>query len=153
MNLPHLPALRRGVPYRSLDTNEVLNHRTGQAMAVVSQVNAGILRKDLARVGQAREALRKFSTAELIAISAKAGELFLEGTLPLGDGGHMQSADDYVRTLSRWGFEITPYLHFANGLDGLLSEVSRLTESRPAFPFDIDGLVVKLDRIALWSLL
>jgi acyl-CoA reductase-like NAD-dependent aldehyde dehydrogenase len=100
MNLPHLPALRRGVPYRSLDTNEVLNHRTGQAMAVVSQVNAGILRKDLARVGQAREALRKFSTAELIAISAKAGELFLEGTLPLGDGGHMQSADDYVRTLS-----------------------------------------------------
>ena len=47
MNIPHLPALRRGKPYESLDKTEVLNHRTGQPMAVVSQVNAGIVRKDL----------------------------------------------------------------------------------------------------------
>ena len=83
MNLPHLPALRRGKPYESLDKTEVLNHRTGQPMAVVSQVNAGIVRKDLARIGEARAALKKFSVAELIAISGKAGEFFLIGTLPL----------------------------------------------------------------------
>ena len=49
MNLPHLPALRRGKPYESLDKVEVVNHRTGEPMARVSQVNAGIIRKDLGR--------------------------------------------------------------------------------------------------------
>ena len=100
MNLPHLPALRRGKPYESLDKTEVLNHRSGQPMAFVSQVNAGIVRKDLARIGEARAALKKFTVAELIAISGKAGEFFLNGTLPLGDKGHTQSPQEYVETLS-----------------------------------------------------
>src|SRR5947209_17514046 len=99
MELPHLPALRRGKPYQSLNSVEVVNHRTGQPLARVSQVNAGIVRKDLARIGEARAALKKHTVDELIAISAKAGELFLNGDLPLGEG-HVQSAEDYVRTLS-----------------------------------------------------
>ncbi len=98
--LPHLPALRAGRPYDSLEKTEVLDHSTGQVVALVSQVNAGILKKDLQKIGVARAALRKFTTAQLIEISAKAGEFFLNGTLPLGDKGHTQSADEYVRTLS-----------------------------------------------------
>jgi len=100
MDLPHLPALRRGKPYESLDTVEVINHRTGEPMARVSQVNAGIIRKDLGRIGEARAALKRFTVVELIEISAKAGEHFLNGELPLGDKGHTQTADDYVKTLS-----------------------------------------------------
>lgn len=69
-------------------------------MAEVSQVNAGILRKDLAKMNEARAALKRFTVEQLIEISAKAGEFFLNGELPLGDKGHLQSADDYVRTLS-----------------------------------------------------
>lgn len=56
----------------------------------------------------------------------------------------------YVAKLHEWGFEITPYLHFAQNLESLLAEVAKLTENRPSFPFDIDGLVVKLDRLDLW---
>ncbi|HYR58202.1 MAG TPA: aldehyde dehydrogenase family protein [Chthoniobacteraceae bacterium] len=100
MNLPHLPALRRGKPYESLDKVEVMSHRTGLPMATVSQVNAGIVRKDLAKIGDARAALKKFSVADLIQISAKAGELFLQGELPLGDKGHKQSRINYIETLS-----------------------------------------------------
>src|ERR1700735_2723190 len=100
MNLPHLPALRRGKPYESLDSVEVLNHRTGEPLARGSQVNAGILRKDLGRVGDARAALEKFSVEELIAISSKAAEIFLHDELPLGDQGHRQTAEQYVLTLS-----------------------------------------------------
>ena len=99
-NLPHLPAFRRGKPYESLDKVNVANHRTGEPMATISQVNAGIVRKDLQRIGESRAALKKLSVEDLIAISAKAGELFLNATLPLGDKGHTQSPDDYVRTLS-----------------------------------------------------
>jgi len=100
MNLPHLPVLRLGRSYESLDKLEIKDHRSGEVKAVVSTINAGILRKDFRRLGEARAALKKFTVAQLIEISAKAGELFLNGTLPLGDRGHTQSADDYVATLS-----------------------------------------------------
>ena len=99
-SVPHLPALRLGRPYASLDHSEVKDHLTGEVCAVVSTVNGGIVKRDLARIGTAREALARFTVAELIALSAQAGELFLNGTLPLGDRGHTQSADEYVVTLS-----------------------------------------------------
>ena len=81
--VPHIPVLRLGKTYASLD-----------------QVNSGIIRKDLSRISAARAALKKFTVAELIAISDKAGDLFLNGTLPLGDQGHQQSPQDYIETLS-----------------------------------------------------
>ena len=98
--VPHLPVLRLGRSYESLDTFEVKDHRSGEVKAVVSSVNAGIIRKDLAKIGASRAALDKFTCAQLIELSAKAGEVFLNGTLPRGDKGHTQSAEDYVRTLS-----------------------------------------------------
>jgi acyl-CoA reductase-like NAD-dependent aldehyde dehydrogenase len=100
MQTPHLPVLRLGRPYESLDQVEVKDHRTGETRAVVSSIGAGILRKDFRRLGEARAALKKFTVAQLIELSAKAGDLFLNGTLPLGDRGHTQSADEYVATLS-----------------------------------------------------
>jgi acyl-CoA reductase-like NAD-dependent aldehyde dehydrogenase len=99
-NVPHIPALRRGKAYESLDTAEVKDFRTGEVKAVVSQVNAGIVRKDLARVSEGQAALKKFSVAQLIEICAKTGEQFLNGTLPLGDKGHTQTPQQYIETLS-----------------------------------------------------
>lgn len=101
MSLPHLPALRKGKPYESLDQIEVKDHRTGEVLATVSQVNSGIIRRDLARIGEAREALKKLTCEQLIELSAKAGDLFLNATLPLGDKGHTQSPQQYIETLSR----------------------------------------------------
>jgi acyl-CoA reductase-like NAD-dependent aldehyde dehydrogenase len=99
-NLPHIPALRRGKAYESLDQIEVKDFRTGEVKATVSQVNAGIVRKDLARVAEGQAALKKFSVAQLIEICAKTGEQFLNGTLPLGDKGHTQSPQHYIETLT-----------------------------------------------------
>jgi acyl-CoA reductase-like NAD-dependent aldehyde dehydrogenase len=100
MDAPHLPVLRLGRSYESLDKLEIKDHRTGEVKAYVSSINAGILRKDFRKLGEARTALKKFTVAQLIEMSAKAGEFFLNGTLPLGDKGHTQSADAYVATLS-----------------------------------------------------
>ena len=58
------------------------------------------IRRDLKTINQARESLQKFSTKELMDISSKAGELFLQGDLPIGEDGSIQSAQDYVETLS-----------------------------------------------------
>jgi len=98
--VPHLPALRLGRPYRSLDQSAVKDHKTGEVRAEVSTVNAGIIRKDLKKLTASRAALKRFTCAQLIELSAKAGDLFLNGTLPLGDGGHTQTAQQYIETLS-----------------------------------------------------
>jgi len=98
--LPHIPVLRRGRPYESLDKTEVVDHRNGTVFTTISQVNAGIIRKDLSRVAESRAALKRFTTEQLLDICAKAGDQFLNGALPLGDKGHTQSAEDYIRTLS-----------------------------------------------------
>src|SRR5215475_5103110 len=97
---PHIPALRRGKPYESLETAEVKDFRTGEVKARVSQVNAGIVRKDLQRFAESRAALKKLSVKQLLEISARAGEQFLNGTLPLDQNGVTQSPLQYVQTLS-----------------------------------------------------
>ena len=98
--LPHLPALRRGKAYASLEQTEVRDCRTGAALARISQVNAGVIRKDLARMAESRAALKQFSCEKLIGICARAAELFLHESLPLGDQGHTQSPEHYIETLS-----------------------------------------------------
>jgi acyl-CoA reductase-like NAD-dependent aldehyde dehydrogenase len=98
--LPHLPALRRGKPYASLDQVTVNDCRTGEALAQLSQVNAGVIRKDLARIGEARAVLKQLPCSRLLEICREAAGLFLNGTLPLGDQGHTQTPKQYIETLS-----------------------------------------------------
>lgn len=98
--LPHLPLLRAGLAYTSLDLAETKALATGEPMVAISQANAGLIRKDLAALPRAAFALRRIKMRERMAMIQRAGELFLHGTLPLGDGGHQQSPDDYLRQLA-----------------------------------------------------
>ncbi len=100
MNLPHLPALRRGQPYESLERSRSSITAPASRWRASARSTPASSARISAQIGEARAALKKFTVAELIEISAKAGELFLNGTLPLGDKGHTQAADDYVETLS-----------------------------------------------------
>jgi hypothetical protein len=97
MTLPHIPVLRRGQTYESLDRVEITDVRTGEPVAQISQANAGLIRRDLRR--GSREALRAFPTARLLDICAEAGRRFMEADLPLSEGC-AQSPEDYVRALS-----------------------------------------------------
>jgi acyl-CoA reductase-like NAD-dependent aldehyde dehydrogenase len=98
--LPHLAVLRRGRSYASLDQSEVKDCRTGQPLARISHVNAGVIRKDFALVSDARASLKRLSCESLLAMCQKAADLFLNATLPLGDLGHTQSAEQYLTALS-----------------------------------------------------
>src|SRR5512133_1170383 len=98
--LPHLPALRLGQPYASLDQAEVCDCRTGRALATLSQVNPGIIRRDLVRIEDARSAFKQLSVDLLIGVCEQAADHFLNSTLPLGDQGHTQSPQNYIETLS-----------------------------------------------------
>ncbi len=94
----HIPILRRGEPYQSLDVARVPHHRTRETFVEVSQANAGLIRRDLSQQEIARVSLAKFSTRELVDICVRAGEHFTDDSLPLGDTS--QSAQDYVEQVS-----------------------------------------------------
>jgi acyl-CoA reductase-like NAD-dependent aldehyde dehydrogenase len=94
----HIPILRKGVPYRSLDVVKTPHHRTKETFVELSQANVGLIRRDLLDQKTPRAALEKFSTAELIQISKRAADLFLNETLPVGDAS--QTPEEYVVQLS-----------------------------------------------------
>jgi acyl-CoA reductase-like NAD-dependent aldehyde dehydrogenase len=94
----HIPILRRGEPYKSLDVVRVAHHRTREPFVEISQANAGLIRRDLAQQEQARAALAAFSVAELIEMSVRASEIFTHDELPIGDDG--QTPEQYVEQVS-----------------------------------------------------
>lgn len=99
-NHPHIPAVRRGRAYESLDRVQLMDHERGVPVVSISQVNAGIIRKDLSGIAEGRAALKKLTVGTLIDICARAGEQFLNGTLPLDGPSHEQSPGDYITNLS-----------------------------------------------------
>ena len=94
----HVPILRKGVPYRSLDVVKTPHHQTKEMFVELSQANVGLIRRDLLDQRTPREALAKFSTAELIDISKRAADIFSNETLPIGDA--TQTPEEYVVQLS-----------------------------------------------------
>lgn len=97
----HLPVLRGGVPYRSLDRKVLTDVRTGAPVAEVSQANRGLVARDLLGMPERRAELREFKIEELIEKCSRAAELFYAGDLPVAPGADaIQSPRDFVRCQS-----------------------------------------------------
>jgi acyl-CoA reductase-like NAD-dependent aldehyde dehydrogenase len=94
----HLPVLRWGQPYTSIDVDPVVHFATGEPIATVSRANGGLIQRDMRKAQRARDALREIPIDELITRVGKAGELYTSGTLPMGDG--TQTPDEFVRAQS-----------------------------------------------------
>lgn len=94
----HVPILRQGEPYKSLDVARLSHHQTRELFVEISQANSGLIRRDLRDQRTGREKLAALSTFELVECSARAADHFLVATLPLGD--HAQTPEDYVRQVS-----------------------------------------------------
>jgi acyl-CoA reductase-like NAD-dependent aldehyde dehydrogenase len=94
----HLPVLRWGQPYTSIDVDPVVHFQTGEPIANVSRANGGMIQRDMRRADRARAALREIPIDELIARVGKAGELYATAELPMGDG--TQTPDAFVHAQS-----------------------------------------------------
>ena len=96
----HLPILRHGVPYKSLDVVRVPHHRTREPFVEISQANPGVIRRDLRpeRQSAARAALSRIPYDALIEMCSTAADFFLSDRLPLAETD--QSPEEYVLQLS-----------------------------------------------------
>src|SRR5215472_9676030 len=94
----HIPVLRWGQPYESLEKDEVVHFSTGEPIATVSRANGGLIQRDARKAWRARQVLREIPIADLIDRVAKAGDLYSNATLPMGGG--TQSPGEFVRAQS-----------------------------------------------------
>ena len=97
----HLPILRWGVPYRSVNQVVTPHFRTRAPCVSMSQANVGMIRRDLLRQADARARLQAIPYAELVAMAGRAAEHFLNDTLPLDpESGTTQAPQDYIEQVS-----------------------------------------------------
>ena len=94
----HLPILRWGAPYESLEKDDVVHFSTGEPIASVSRANGGLIQRDARKAQRARDLLRAIPIDALIGIAGQAGELYANATLPMGSG--TQTPDEFVRAQS-----------------------------------------------------
>ena len=97
----HLPILRWGVPYRSVNQVVTPHFRTREPFVSMSQANLGLIRRDLLKQAEARALLQQIPVADLVAMAGRAAEHFLKDTLPLDpESGTTQTPQQYVEQVS-----------------------------------------------------
>ncbi len=94
----HLPILRWGDVYKSLDVDTLTHFMTGQAVAEMSRANGAMVQRDMRHAHKARQALRDLPMDDLLAKMHQAADLYLTATLNLGD--QAQSPEDFVKIQS-----------------------------------------------------
>jgi acyl-CoA reductase-like NAD-dependent aldehyde dehydrogenase len=81
-----------------MEVDEVVHFSTGEPIAKVSRANGGLIQRDARKAQRARDLLREIPIDDLIARVGRAGELYMNGTLPMGDG--TQTADEFAHAQS-----------------------------------------------------
>src|ERR1051326_3349860 len=94
----HIPVIRWGEPYTSMEIDNVVHFASGESLKEVSRANGGLVERDMRQARRAREVLRDIPIKQLLQMVKKAGELYVKADLPLGDG--TQSPDQFVRMQS-----------------------------------------------------
>jgi len=94
----HLKVLRWGQPYQSLEFDDVIHFSTGEPIAKVDRANGGLIQRDIRKAQQARDALLRIPIEELIEKVGRAGKLYMNATLPMGDG--TQTPDEFIHAQS-----------------------------------------------------
>jgi acyl-CoA reductase-like NAD-dependent aldehyde dehydrogenase len=94
----HIPVLRWGEPYKSLEIDKIVHFASGEALAEVSRANGGLVERDMRHARRAREVLREVPVKDLLQMMKKAADLYTKAELPLGDG--TQTPEQFVRMQS-----------------------------------------------------
>lgn len=66
-----------------------------------------------------------------------------------GDHADRESHADALRTLESWGCPVEPHWEQCEGIAAVIAYCDRWQTERKTLPFDIDGVVVKLNDLAL----
>jgi len=80
--------------------------------------------------------------------AARPLEIFFYG-VGIVSGIDFETHGELLASLTNWGFRINPLIRYAVTIESVLDYYRELGEKRHQLAYDIDGMVVKVDRIAL----
>ena len=83
------------------------------------------------------------------AITAKRRLSFFAYAIGVVEGGTLPATHSQtLQQLREWGFPVSPEVDVARGFEGLIAYYQRIGARRDSLPYDIDGVVYKLDDYA-----
>ncbi len=56
-----------------------------------------------------------------------------------------------LKMAKAWGFNVPPYMALAKNIDDIMRFIDEWDVERDNLPFDIDGIVIKLNNVSLWN--
>jgi len=57
---------------------------------------------------------------------------------------------EFLQTLSKWGFRVNPLIRRCEGIEEAIRFYEEMTEKRETLPYEMDGVVIKVNRLAVW---
>jgi len=54
---------------------------------------------------------------------------------------------EVMRRIESWGFPVSPFLAVTSGVEAMLAHYAEIGRKRPGLPYEIDGVVYKVDRL------
>ncbi len=72
---------------------------------------------------------------------------FFAHTIGAIEGARYESDYELLKALQHWGFKVVPGFSLENGIEGVIQQAAEWDQKRHGLAFEVDGLVVKVDRI------
>ncbi len=76
-------------------------------------------------------------------------EFFAYGVGHVGDGKVPDRHSEILARLKEWGVRVSPLSRLVTGVEDCLEYYREVGQQRDSLPYEIDGIVLKVDRIAL----
>ena len=136
----------RGEVYMRRDDFEQLNERMRQRMAAGDKAAKTFVNPRNAAAGAVRQLDPAIAAERPLSFFAYA----LGEVTPAAEGGPDWSSHwQVLQRLRAWGFPVSALSRQAQGAPGLIAFHEDLATQRDRLPFDIDGVVYKVDSLAL----
>ena len=135
----------RGEVYMRRDDFEALNERQRQRIAAGTKGEKTFVNPRNAAAGAVRQLDSGIAAERPLSFFAYG----LGDITPASEGGPQWSSHyDMLMQLKAWGFPVAEQTAFVQGAAGLVAFHQRMAAERDALPYDIDGVVYKVNDLA-----
>ena len=136
----------RGEVYMRRDDFETLNERQRQKMAQGAKGEKTFVNPRNAAAGAVRQLDPRIAATRPLSFFAYG----LGDITPAEQGGpSFATHEDMLQTLKTWGFPVSDLVTVCDGADALVAYHQHVEGLRDRLPFDIDGVVYKVNRLDL----
>ena len=147
LNPPFPPVVEvRGEVYMRRDDFEALNERQRQRIAAGAKGEKTFVNPRNTAAGAVRQLDPAITAQRPLSFFAYG----VGGLTPPEQGGpQFTSHFELLQAIQHWGFPVSDYTRRARGAQELIAFHQAINAARDQLPFDIDGVVYKVDSIAL----